>query len=211
MSQNLTPATRRDRTRRLVMDAMLAAIILVLQLTPLGYIPIPGFNPTTMHIPVIVGAILLGPADGAFLGLVFGITSIIQATIQLPLTAFLFSPFVPFGSWRSAVIAIVPRVLIGVVAAYVFRAVSRIDKSKVIASALAAAAGSLTNTILVLGGILVLMRGAYEQQFKVSLSAILKAFSVVVGTSGVGEAVVAAVVAAGVCKALFAVMKRSRR
>ncbi len=207
---NRTPASRRERTTRLVLDAMLVAILLVLQLTPLGYIPIPGFNPTTMHIPVIVGAILLGPADGAFLGLVFGITSIIQATIQVPLTGFLFSPFVPFGSWKSAVIAIVPRVLLGLVAAWAYRALSRVDKSGVAATAVAAAAGSLTNTVLVLGGVFVLMRGAYIHQLKVPADAVAKVLGGVVLTSGLAEAAIAAIICTAVVQALLAARKRRR-
>ena len=57
----------REKTRKLVILAMLTAILVIFQFTPLGYIPIPGFNPTLMHIPVIIGAIMLVPAEGAFL------------------------------------------------------------------------------------------------------------------------------------------------
>lgn len=210
MNRTLSPSSHRERTTRLVLDAMLVAILLVLQLTPLGYIPIPGFNPTTMHIPVIVGAILLGPADGAFLGLVFGITSIIQATVQVPLTGFLFSPFVPFGSYKSALIAIVPRVLLGLVAAWVYRTLRHVDRSGVAATAVAAVAASLTNTVLVLGGVYVLMRGEYIRQLKVPAAAVAKVLGGVVLTSGLAEAAVAAVIGTAVVQAVLAVRKRNR-
>ena len=112
---------RTPKTQGLVLTALLVAVMLVMYSVPfLGYIPLGFMNATLMHIPVIIGAIMLGPGEGAFLGLVFGITSIIQATIQVPLTAFLFSPFVPLGSYKSAVIAIVPRVLVGVTEAYLY-------------------------------------------------------------------------------------------
>lgn len=210
MDRTLSPASRRERTTHLVLDAMLVAILLVLQLTPLGYIPIPGFNPTTMHIPVIVGAILLGPADGAFLGLVFGITSIIQATVQVPLTGFLFSPFVPFGSYKSAIIAIVPRVLLGLVAAWVYRALRRVDHRGAASAAVAAVAGSLTNTVLVLGGVFVLMRGEYIQQLKVPAAAVAKVLGGVVLTSGLAEAAVGAIAVTAVVQAVLALRKRHR-
>lgn len=198
----------RSKTTRLVTLALLSAIILILQFTPLGFIPIPPFNPTTMHIPVIIGAIVLGPTDGAILGLIFGLSSILQATIQLPLTAFLFSPFVPFGSWKSAVIAIVPRVLVGLFAGYTFRFLQRFDKTKFGASAAAAVVGSFTNTILVLGGVYVLFRSEYANQFKVPVSAVFKGLAAIVGTSGVAEAIVAAVISAAVARAVFALRKR---
>lgn len=210
MNRTLSPTSRRERTTRLVLDAVLLAVLLVLQLTPLGYIPIPGFNPTTMHIPVIIGAILLGPADGAFLGLAFGITSIIQATVQLPLTAFLFSPFAPFGSYRSAIIAIVPRVMLGLVSAWVYRAVSRVDKTGVAAAATAATAGSLTNTVLVLAGVFLLMRGDYAQQLKIPVATVGKVLGGVVLTNGLAEAALAAVLCTAVVRALTAVHKRNR-
>lgn len=57
---------------RMVQVAMLAAIIVVLQL--LSYvIKIGTFNLSLVLIPIVVGAILYGPKTGAFLGGVFGV------------------------------------------------------------------------------------------------------------------------------------------
>ena len=68
-----------QKIRRMVLLAMFSAIIVLLGITPLGLIPItPLMKATTLHIPVIIGAILLGPADGAILGGVFGIMSFIS-------------------------------------------------------------------------------------------------------------------------------------
>ena len=68
-----------EKTRRLTQLALLVAIMLVLAFTPLGYLKLgPALEITFMTIPVAVGAILLGPASGAFLGGVFGLTSFIQ-------------------------------------------------------------------------------------------------------------------------------------
>ena len=60
-------------TRYMVNLGLMAAIVIVLANTPLGMIQLPIIKATTVHIPVIIGAILLGPAAGAFLGAVFGI------------------------------------------------------------------------------------------------------------------------------------------
>jgi uncharacterized membrane protein len=150
-----------SKTRRLVFLAIWSAIIVVMAVTPyVGYFPFP-FLPVTLtllQIPVIVGAIMLGPVDGAFLGLVFGITSMIQAPFLQAPTAFLFNPFVTGGSYKSAIIALVPRILIGVVAAYVFRLVKKIDKTEAFAALAAAVIGTLTNSVLVLGGFFVFFK-----------------------------------------------------
>ena len=57
-----------DKTRRLVYMAILIAIILVMAFTPLGYLKTAGIEITFIQVPVIVGAILMGPAAGAILG-----------------------------------------------------------------------------------------------------------------------------------------------
>ena len=84
------------RTRDMVMMAALVAIMLLMTVVPvLGYIPLGFMNATIIHIPVIVGAILLGPKKGAVLGLVFGFTSMWKNTALMPnLTSFVFTPFI---------------------------------------------------------------------------------------------------------------------
>ena len=63
-------------TRYMATLAMFCGILLVMGATGIGFIPLPVIKATTMHIPVILGAILLGPAAGAVLGGVFGLCSI---------------------------------------------------------------------------------------------------------------------------------------
>ena len=54
--------------------------------------PAPIIKATTVHIPVIIGAILLGPSAGAILGFVFGVCSLVSNTMA-PTLSFAFSPF----------------------------------------------------------------------------------------------------------------------
>ena len=65
-------------TKQLVEMALLTAVIILLAFTPLGYIRTLGFEITLIVVPVTVGAVTLGPAAGAVLGVVFGVTSFIQ-------------------------------------------------------------------------------------------------------------------------------------
>ena len=75
------------------MTAVIAAIIVIMAFVPfLGYIPLGFMNAATLHIPVIIGAILLGPKYGAFLGLTFGLTSLWKNTFMPNPTSFVFSP-----------------------------------------------------------------------------------------------------------------------
>ncbi|MFT8888779.1 MAG: ECF transporter S component [Ethanoligenens sp.] len=206
---NAQGAVRRlDKTRRTVMLSLFSAIIIVLAFTPLGSIPVGPIDATTIHIPVIVGAILLGPWDGLFLGGVMGIVSLVHNTVMPLPTSFVFSPFLPFGSWKSAVIAIVPRMLIGLVAALVFRLVSRWDKTKLGAGIAAGLAGSITNTVFVLGGIYWLFGDLYAAKMNLAVSTIGKVLMGVVVTNGVPEAIVAAIISTAVAKALFSASKR---
>ena len=62
--------TKRHDTRWMVSVALMAAIVILLANTPLGMIQLPIIKATTVHIPVIIGAILLGPvSQGQFLDL----------------------------------------------------------------------------------------------------------------------------------------------
>mgnify|MGYP000418627531 CR=1 FL=1 len=78
-------------TRYLVSVALMAAIVILLANTPLGMIQLPIIKATTVHIPVIIGAILLGPSAGAILGAIFGICSLISNTTAPTLLSFAFS------------------------------------------------------------------------------------------------------------------------
>lgn len=63
---------RKPRTLGMVQVALFAALIIILAFTPfLGYIPLGFTRATIIHIPVIIGCLLLGPKKGALLGFVF--------------------------------------------------------------------------------------------------------------------------------------------
>ena len=80
-------------TRYMAMLAMLCGVQLVMGMTGIGFLPLPVIKATTMHIPVILGAILLGPGAGAVLGGLFGLCSIWANTTTPGLLSFAFSPF----------------------------------------------------------------------------------------------------------------------
>lgn len=78
---NKAKVDRKSQTLGLVQVALFAALVIILAFTPfLGYIPLGFTRATIIHIPVIIGSILLGPKKGAVLGGVFGLTSFINNT-----------------------------------------------------------------------------------------------------------------------------------
>lgn len=111
--------------RYLVSLAMMCAVLLVLGMTGIGFIQLPVIKATTMHIPVILGAILLGPGAGAVLGGVFGLCSIWANTTAPGLLSFAFSPFMTTeglpGVLKSLWIALGCRILLGLLAGWFWK------------------------------------------------------------------------------------------
>ena len=195
---------QREKTRSMVEMALFTAIIVVLALTPLGYIPLGFMNATTIHIPVIIAGIVLGWKKGAFCGLVFGFTSFLNATFRsASVLSFLFTPFKPFGNGWSLVIAFIPRILIGVVACFVFKTLFNATKKKSISMFFAGLAGSMTNTILVMGMAYLCFAKPYAEATAIPVEGVLKAVCGVMVMNGIPEAVIAGVIASAVCAALM--------
>lgn len=123
-----------DRTRNLVAASLLLAIIILFSVTPLGFIRLGVTALTIIHLPVIIGSILLGPRYGAFLGFAFGVSSVLNATFAPDLTSFAFSPFYSVGEFSgngwSLVVALVPRILTGIVPFYIYKLMTFLLKKK---------------------------------------------------------------------------------
>lgn len=198
--------------RRMVQIALLAAIMMVMSVTPLGYIPLPFMKATIMHIPVIIGACLLGPRVGAGLGALFGVTSVVMATITPNITSFVFTPFYSFneqfhGSIWSIVVAMLPRILIGVVSGYVFILVKKVIKNDTVSLMLAGISGAMTNTIGVMGLIYIFFGEQYAIAGGKDPQLLLGIIIGIIATNGVMEAIIAAILTAAVCKAVLTAFK----
>ena len=202
-------------TRYMATLAMFCGILLVMGATGIGFIPLPVIKATTMHIPVILGAILLGPAAGAVLGGVFGLCSIWANTTSPGLLAFAFSPFMTTeglpGVLKSLWIALGCRILLGVIAGWLWKGLKRILKQDYLALPVTAAIATICHTILVMGSIYLLLAQQYAQAKNVAITAV---FGLVMGTvtaSGIPEAIIAAVLVTVIGKALLHLMERMRK
>jgi uncharacterized membrane protein len=191
----------RNKTYRIAILGILSAFIIIQTFVPfLGNIPIPPLNPTIIHITVIVAAFVLGTKDGMIVGLVWGLTRMFKA-YTLPA-----SPL-DLLLWTNPIIAVVPRVLVGLVAGLVYQTFLKKKKEKT-GMVVAAVMGSLTNTILVLGFIALFYGTEYAAALNVDPSNLLKVLAGIVATNGVGEAVAAGLIAPFVAKALMKVRRK---
>ena len=190
----------------------MAAIIIVLANTPLGMIQLPVIKATTVHIPVILGAILLGPSAGAILGGVFGICSVVSNTMTPTLLSFAFSPFMSTtgipGAFKELWVAVGCRFLLGVAAGWLWILFRKVKVNEVIALPIVGFAGSIFHTIIVMGSIYVLFAQQYAEAKEVAISAV---FGLVMGTvmaSGIPEAIAAAILVLAIGKVLVVVFRK---
>ncbi len=198
---------RRKDARWMAGVAMMAAIVVLLANTPLGMIPLVVTKATTVHIPVILGAILFGPLAGGILGGVFGVCSVIINTFTPALTSFAFSPFMSTTGLSGAVkalwVAVGCRILIGVAAGWLWRALSRTRVNSWTALSIVGFTGSMVNTVTVMGSIFLLFTQQYAQAKEVALEAVSGLILTTVLANGIPEAIVSTVLVAVIGKNLL--------
>ncbi|MFI3615238.1 ECF transporter S component [Streptococcus uberis] len=188
---------RRQKSSTIAKVSIFFAIMLVIHFIStlvFNIWPVP-IKPTLVHIPVIIASIIYGPQIGSILGLLMGIISVITNTVILLPTNYLFSPFVDHGNIYSLIIAIVPRVLIGVVPYFVYKILS--NRVGLVLSGLL---GSLTNTVFVLGGIFIFFSSVFGGNIKALLAG-------VVSTNAIAEMVISAIVVTAIIPSLSKLKK----
>ena len=175
------------RIRYLVQLAVLVAILLLLEFTGIGMIKTPFLEFTIMQVPVIIGAIVLGPAAGATLGGVFGLLSFWEC----------------FGRSAFGV------TLMGIS----FKGLVSVDRTRpqLIAFGGSSLAGSLLNTVLFTGVLTIFFYHtpfiqSIAQGFADSTGLAMNPFLFValfVGIQGLLEALISTVAGAAVSRALY--------
>ena len=203
---------RKYDTRWTVGVALMAAVVVLLANTPLGMIQLPIIKATTVHIPVILGAIVLGPMAGSVLGGVFGLCSLVSNTVAPTLLSFAFSPFMSTtgipGALKALWISLGCRVLIGFVSGWLWIGLKKLKLNDMIALPIVGFLGSMTNTVMVMGSIYFLLAQQYAEAKQVAITAV---YGLVMGTvtgAGVMEAIAALVLVTAIGKALVNVVAK---
>ena len=183
------------------------AVVILLANTPFGMIQLPVIKATTVHIPVILGAVLLGPLAGAILGATFGICSMISNTMAPTLLSFAFSPFMSMtglpGVLKAVWISVGCRTMIGVVTGWLWILFKKMKLNVLAALPVTGFIGSMVNTVLVMGSIYVLFASQYALAKNVAIDAVWGLIMVTVTASGIPEAIVAAVLVAVIGKVML--------
>lgn len=159
--------------------SLLSAIIVIMTFVPyVGYISYGALSITLIHIPVILGGVLLGAKGGAILGGIWGLTCMLKA---------LFAPPTPLEGiiFKNPLVAIVPRIVVGLVAGSLCALIVKRFSKKGLAAGIAAAIATICNTVLVMGSIYLIYGNSHGTELGIAsvnfgglLKYILVAFSV---------------------------------
>lgn len=206
MKNSSTPLSRRNRTVNLTVTAALAAIIVVMTFTPIGYLNIGIVEITFLTIPVAIGAIVCGPGCGAVLGAVFGATSFMQCFgIGRP------SPFgialLSINPVSTALICFVPRILAGLLAGLIFKAFKK--KSGTVSYAVTALSTGVFNTLFFVAILVTCFNTESLTGLQLGEN-VFEIIGAIVTVNSVIEWAVCLVVGLAVSKALHAILKTKR-
>ncbi len=195
---------KKNNTKLMVHYSFFLIFILLMSLTPLGFIQVGPIKATLVHLPVILGSLVYGWQFGAVLGFFFGLMSLIQNTMAPGLLSFAFSPFIPVlgtssGSPLALIIAFIPRILVGIVPDLIYRKSKSLSLSILLAS--------FTNTVLVLSLIGIVFKDAYASAMGVGVSALFKLILSIVFTNGLVEAIVAVIIVSVLYKRIMIIKK----
>lgn len=195
---------RNKKTLTMVQIAILIAVLLVMSFTPLGYLRIGVLAISLLTIPVVIGAMLIGPEAGALLGLIFGLTSFAQCfgadafgTTLLNLN--------PFGAFFMCVPT---RMLMGYLAGVIFKGVHRVDRTRTVSYFVGGLAGAVLNTVFFMGALLVFFWNTPYIQEMSGGKGIWAFLLVMVGVNGVVEALVCCAAGGAISKAVSPALKR---
>lgn len=191
-----TMTQKKFSTKYLVEMALLVAIILIMAFTPIGYIRTAGLEITLIVIPVAVGAVTLGPAAGAILGGVFGVTSFIQCFGMSPFGAALLG----INGFLTFLVCVPTRILMGWLTGLIYKGLRKTKLPSGASVTISNLCCPLLNTTFFMGTLVTLFAGTMREQF--GMTKVIPFIAAFVGVNGVVEAIVCFVIGTAVSMAL---------
>ncbi len=143
----MNPSKSSRKIHRLTLAAILTALIIIMSVTPLGYLSIGAISMSFVPVPVTLGAMVLGPAWGAVFGGVFGVTSFLIGMAGEPFIGTMLS----LNPVAAIAVCLIPRILIGVFAGLLSRLLQKPGKEKLWHAVAVFLTGTLTNTVFFVG------------------------------------------------------------
>ena len=138
--------------RELTTLGLLTGVLLLMSVTPLGYFHTFGLDISLMMVPVAIGAMLMGPKAGAWLGLIFGATSFYQAVTGSSAFSTMLLNINPIYAF---LLCIPTRVLMGFLTGVIFKAVQKVDKKKTVCYFVGGFFAAFLNTLFFMGVLLI--------------------------------------------------------
>ncbi|MCF0131784.1 MAG: ECF transporter S component [Pseudobutyrivibrio sp.] len=204
---NTTQPVKKLDVLKMTELALLTAIVIIMAFTPLGYLKVGIISITFIVVPVAVGAVLLGVSGGAFLGLVFGLTSFAQCFGANAFGAMILSTK-PFA---TAFCCIAPRIMVGVIPALIFAGLQKVCKNRPVNIAIACFLTPVTNTILYLSCMVIFFEKEFGEVFGYAGEGGIHFFFwllVVVALNAVLEAASSLIIGSAICNALWVSTRR---
>lgn len=188
--------------------ALFAALIILLAATPLlQYIPLEYAREALVHIPVIIGSLVLGPKKGALLGLVFALTGFAAATVDSGTNILILTPLGASGELHekagTVAACFLPRILVGVIPYYVYLGMGFITKNQILSLALAGLLGSLINTPLISDLVYGFFRNITLAVSEMNLERVQSFLFSLLKSHELSEAAIAAVLVSLICRILL--------
>lgn len=196
------------RIPEILQVALFAALIILLAFTPfLQYLPLGYTRTALIHIPVIVGSLILGPKKGALLGLVFALTGFLTTTTDPDTSILILTPLEAGGKLHDQIGTIaacfLPRILVGILPYYVYLGMRMLTEKQLPALAVAGLLGTLINAPLVSGFLYDLFRNTTLAASMLSPESIWQFLLSIPRTHGIPEAAVSAVLVSLICRILL--------
>lgn len=193
--------SRSKKTKSMVLLGLLTAILLLMSMTPLGYLNVGPLAITLNIIPVAIAGVALGPFGGAVVGGVFGITSFLQAmgiggSSALGIICFEISPFLTF------IHRVFSRVLAGFLTGLIFRFIVRFARLP-FASAWAGFMAAFLNTVFFTGSLILLFGNTEYMQGLIGGRNVLVFAAGYVGINAVFEMAVSTFASSIIATALY--------
>lgn len=190
---------RNKKTVEMVQSAVLIAIILIMGFTPLGYLRTAGLEISLLTIPVVVGAMVVGPGCGALLGLIFGLTSFYQCFGMSVFGAALLAvnPFLTF------LVCVPTRALMGYLSGLIFKGLLKVDKTRTVTYFVTGLLGAFLNTLLFMGTLMICFgNSSFIKEMNTKNLNVFAFVLFLCGINGLLEMPLSCIVGGGVAKAL---------
>lgn len=183
MKWNLKP-------RQLTLLGLLCGVLIIMSVTPLGYLRVGALSITLNMIPVAVAAIAMGPIGGAITGAVFGLTSFVSAlTGGSPMGVIMMG----ISPVRTFIQSFLPRFAMGACVGFLYRLVNGAAKKSVGAYAAGFGAAFL-NTLFYMTSLVLLFGSTEYVQGLIGGRNIIVFMCTFVGVNAVFEAICATIV-----------------